>query len=93
MKVIYLLIGYSAILCGCTSLSNTDTAKRGQKQNVIIMLADDLGYGDISAYGQNNFITPNIDHLANQGVKCTDFYVPVPYCAPSRATLLQVGFH
>jgi len=92
MKVIYLLIGYSVILCGCTSLSNTDTAKRGQKQNVIIMLADDLGYGDISAYGQNNFITPNIDQLANQGVKCTDFYVPVPYCAPSRATLLTGRF-
>ncbi|MFY0653460.1 MAG: sulfatase-like hydrolase/transferase [Cyclobacteriaceae bacterium] len=56
------------------------------------MLADDMGYGDISTYGQKNHITPNIDQIAKDGVKFTDFYVPVPYCAPSRATLLTGRF-
>lgn len=60
--------------------------------NVLIILTDDLGYGDISCYGQLNYKTPNIDNLAENGVRCTDFYVPTPYCAPSRATLLTGRF-
>lgn len=59
-----------------------------RKPNVVIILADDLGYGDISTYGQTLHHTPNIDALAEDGVKCAGFYAPVPYCAPSRATLL-----
>jgi arylsulfatase A-like enzyme len=62
------------------------------KPNVIIILTDDMGYGDISCYNKNQIQTPNIDRLAEQGVKCTDFYVPTPYCAPSRATLLTGRF-
>jgi uncharacterized sulfatase len=60
--------------------------------NVIIILTDDLGYGDISCYGQLKYKTPNIDNLAENGVRCSDFYVPTPYCAPSRATLLTGRF-
>lgn len=60
--------------------------------NVLIILTDDLGYGDISCYGQDQYKTPNIDFLAANGVSCTDFYVPTPYCAPSRATLLTGRF-
>jgi len=60
--------------------------------NVLIVLTDDLGYGDISCYGQSKYKTPNIDNLADNGVRCTDFYVPTPYCAPSRATLLTGRF-
>ena len=63
-----------------------------QKPNVVIILTDDLGYGDISCYGQKNNKTPNIDNLAEHGVSCTDFYVPTPYCAPSRATILTGRF-
>lgn len=62
------------------------------KPNVVLILADDLGYGDISLFGQKNYSTPNIDGLATEGVVCTDFYVPTPYCAPSRATLLTGRF-
>ena len=62
------------------------------KPNVLIILADDMGYGDISCYGQSKYKTPNIDNLAEHGVRCTDFYVPTPYCAPSRATLLTGRF-
>jgi len=87
-----LFILYTVILIGCKTHSNPNTEGKSQKQNVIIIFTDDLGYGDISTYGQRQHITPNIDQLAKQGVKCTDFYVPVPYCAPSRATLLTGRF-
>jgi uncharacterized sulfatase len=56
--------------------------------NVIVILADDLGYGDLSAYGQTRWQTPVIDRMAREGARLTSFYVPMPYCAPSRATLL-----
>ena len=60
--------------------------------NVLIILADDLGYGDISSYDPKAPETPNINGIAAEGVKCTDFYVPTPYCAPSRATILTGRF-
>lgn len=63
-----------------------------KKPNVVIILTDDMGYGDISCYNQNQIKTPNIDRLAAEGVRFTDFYVPTPYCAPSRATLLTGRF-
>jgi len=69
-----------------------DKSKPEQKPNVLIILTDDLGYGDISCYGQKNYQTPHIDNIAEHGVSCTDFYVPTPYCAPSRATLLTGRF-
>ena len=79
------------LLTSCTS-TKTSNSEKEPKPNVIIILADDLGYGDISCYAQKNKITPNIDLLAEHGVRCTDFYVPTPYCAPSRATLLTGMF-
>lgn len=71
--------------------SEGQTTKQ-QKLNVVIILTDDMGYGDISCYNNNQISTPNIDRLANEGVRFTDFYVPTPYCAPSRATLLTGRF-
>ena len=56
------------------------------------MLMDDMGYADISCYNEHATPTPHIDRLASEGVLCTDFYVPTPYCAPSRATLLTGRF-
>jgi arylsulfatase A-like enzyme len=58
--------------------------------NVIIIFADDLGYGDLACYGHPTFQTPNLDRLADQGVRMTNFYVSCPYCAPSRVSL-QTG--
>lgn len=59
-----------------------------QPPNVVLIFADDLGYGDLSCYGQTAYQTPRIDELAKEGVRATEFYVPVPYCAPSRGALL-----
>jgi arylsulfatase A-like enzyme len=61
-------------------------AKR--KPNVIILLADDLGYGDIGVHGAKDVATPHIDSLANNGVRCTSGYVTGTVCSPTRAGLL-----
>jgi arylsulfatase A-like enzyme len=58
------------------------------RPNVVIILADDLGYGDLGCYGHPQFKTPNIDRLAATGARLTQFNAPAPYCAPTRASLL-----
>lgn len=63
-----------------------------QKPNVIYILADDLGYGDLSCYGQTHFQTPNIDALAANGMKFTQHYSGSTVCAPSRCALMT-GVH
>ncbi|WP_372756105.1 arylsulfatase [Mariniflexile sp.] len=62
------------------------------KPNIIYILADDLGYGDLSSYGQEKFSTPNIDKLASQGMAFTQHYAGNTVCAPSRSALLT-GMH
>jgi arylsulfatase A len=56
--------------------------------NIVIILADDLGYGDLSCYGHPTIRTPNLDRMANEGMRFTDFYVAACVCTPSRAALL-----
>ncbi|MGB0370913.1 MAG: sulfatase family protein [Opitutales bacterium] len=63
-------------------------AMPAESLNVVLIFADDLGYGDLSSYGQTAYETPHIDRLAQEGALATDYYVPVPYCAPSRGALL-----
>ena len=59
-----------------------------KKPNVLIILADDMGYGDLSCYGSTQIETPHIDGLAERGVRCTQGYVSGTVCSPSRAGLL-----
>ncbi len=84
------------IVLALTALAITACQSQGSgtetPPNVLIILADDMGYGDISCYDAKAPETPSIDGLAAEGVRCTDFYVPTPYCAPSRATLLTGRF-
>lgn len=63
-----------------------------EKPNIIYILADDLGYGDLSCYGQKHFETPNIDRLAAEGMKFTNHYSGATVCAPSRSALMT-GLH
>ena len=58
------------------------------KPNIVYILADDLGYGDLSCYGQELFSTPNIDNLAENGLKFTQHYSGSTVCAPSRSSLM-----
>ncbi|MFV0346253.1 MAG: arylsulfatase [Bacteroidales bacterium] len=62
--------------------------KEQTKPNIIFILADDLGYGELGCYGQDKIETPNIDQLAAEGMKFTNFYAGAPVCAPSRCVLL-----
>jgi arylsulfatase A len=65
---------------------------KNRKPNIIFILADDLGYGDLGCYGQQKIETPNIDQLAKQGLRFTQFYSGSTVCAPSRASLMT-GLH
>ena len=51
--------------------------------NVLLIVVDDLGYGDLGSYGHPYIRTPNLDRLAAEGQRWTDFYAPAPVCAPS----------
>lgn len=56
--------------------------------NVIVILADDLGYGDLGCYGATTIATPRLDRMAREGIRFTDAYAAAPFCSPSRAALL-----
>jgi arylsulfatase A-like enzyme len=58
--------------------------KAQTRPNIIFIHADDLGYGDLSCYGQRKFKTPNIDRLAAEGMRFTQYYAGSTVCAPSR---------
>ena len=75
-----------SILCSLISVTTVDAAK---KPNIILIFADDLGYGDVACFNKEcPFETPNLDRMAAEGARLTSFYVPTPYCAPSRGTIL-----
>lgn len=64
----------------------------GSRPNLVVILADDLSYRDLSSWGQRRFSTPNLDRLSAEGVRFTQAYAGAPECAPSRATLIT-GLH
>ncbi|MBD3239310.1 MAG: sulfatase-like hydrolase/transferase, partial [Chitinivibrionales bacterium] len=68
------------------------TKPSARKPNIVFILADDLGYGDLSCYGQQRFRTPNIDRLAAEGMRFTQHYSGSTVCAPSRCCLMT-GLH
>lgn len=73
----------------CVVLITFTTAFSAQtKPNIIFIQADDLGYGDLSCYGQRKFKTPNIDRLAAEGLRFTQYYAGSTVCAPSRSALM-----
>jgi arylsulfatase A len=79
----------SVVLAGALINPSALKAQQGQakKPNIIFILADDLGIGDVRCYGADNYRTPNIDKLANQGIRFTNAYT-APLSGPSRATIL-----
>ena len=64
-----------------------------ESPNVVIIFADDLGYGDLGAYGHPTIRTPNLDRMASEGQRWTSFYSQAPVCSPSRAALLTGRIH
>ncbi|WPP51795.1 sulfatase-like hydrolase/transferase [Catalinimonas niigatensis] len=88
MNYLYLLCIGSLFLIACKSQSQTEVSK----PNVVLIMADDLGYGGISCYGEPNIQTPHLDSLAAQGIKFTDFHANAPVCTPTRAALLTGNY-
>lgn len=71
---------------GCENSLQQASSK--DKPNVIIIFCDDVGYADVGVFGAKGYKTPNIDRMAAEGVKFTDFYAAAPSCTPSRAALM-----
>src|SRR6478672_9068083 len=65
---------------------------QNKKPNIIIIYVDDLGYGDIGAYGATGVKTPNLDKIAKQGLRFTDAHCPASTCTPSRFSLLTGNY-
>ena len=76
---------FIAILLGGTI---TISAQIEDKPNFVIIFADDMGYGDLSSYGHPTIKTPNLDKMAMEGQKWTNFYVGSSVCTPSRAAIM-----
>lgn len=82
IRLVVIAIGVLALLTCAADAAPT------RKPNVVVLLADDLGYADLSIHGSKAVATPNIDSIARNGVRCTSGYVSCPYCSPTRAGLL-----
>ncbi|MDA1049028.1 MAG: sulfatase [Planctomycetota bacterium] len=83
MKPISLLLAIFVIGLGATR-----SVRGADQPNIIVLLADDLGYGDLGCYGHPKFKTPHLDRMAAEGARLTQFNTPMPFCAPTRASLL-----
>lgn len=81
------LTAVAAFLLSCPSLAGEPPAS-AVRPNIVLMYADNLGYGDLGCYGNREVISPRIDRLAREGTRCTDFYVVCPTCTVSRGALL-----
>ena len=91
----YLLNGvfvFTGLLTSQCTSPESSSEEASVPPNIIYILADDLGYGDLSCYGQTKFSTPNIDRLAAQGMRFTQHYSGNTVCAPSRSALMT-GLH
>src|SRR5215204_4772178 len=86
-----LLVAFvAAVLCLSTAVWSRQ--QKPSQPNILLIQADDLGYGDLSAYGQSRFSTPSLDRLAREGIRFTEYYAGTTVCAPSRTTLMT-GMH
>jgi arylsulfatase A-like enzyme len=83
MKKLLRLASFAASLCFFVSSAQAKTPP-----NIIIIMADDLGYGDLGCYGHPSIRTPNLDRMAAEGLRFTDFYAGQSICTPSRAALV-----
>src|SRR4051812_6986738 len=82
------VLAAAAFLIGpATTLADTPS-----KPNIVFILADDLGYGELGCYGQKKIQTPNIDRMAAEGLRFTQAYAGSNVCAPARSTLMT-GLH
>ncbi|MBP0903871.1 sulfatase-like hydrolase/transferase [Mariniflexile gromovii] len=91
-RIVYLFLILAVISFSCksneTSKKQEPTTISNTQPNIVVLLCDDLGYGDLSSFGHPIIKTPNLDKLAVTGIKLSNFYSTAPVCSPSRAGLL-----
>ena len=91
----FMLVAAGLPLAGATA---QDAERAGaavrdaERPNVVLIFTDDQGYGDVGAYGATGYTTPNLDAMADEGIRFTDFYVAAPVCTPSRAALMTGSY-
>jgi len=86
------ITAFTFSIAGCTEHLFTTTKRTTKKPNIIYIIADDLGYGDLGCYGQKIIKTPNLDRMALEGMRFTQHYAGSTVCAPSRSVLMT-GLH
>jgi arylsulfatase A-like enzyme len=86
------LLCVSSLCVLCASVVRAEGPEPGRKPNIVFILADDLGYGDLGCYGQEQIRTPRIDRMASEGMRFTQCYAGSTVCAPSRCSLMT-GLH
>jgi arylsulfatase A-like enzyme len=87
-KLAFCVSGFLLWVLGFSLPSACRAAEPKTKPNILIILADDMGYGDVGVHGCKDIPTPHIDSIAKKGVRCSSGYVSAPVCSPSRAGLL-----
>jgi arylsulfatase A-like enzyme len=95
MQQPFLVISLLTILAGALPLftaASPSSSTPPQPPNILFLLSDDLGYAELSSFGQSHFSTPHIDSLASDGIRFTNAYAGAPVCGPSRSVLMT-GLH
>lgn len=97
LLLVFLLLSpfFPVFAVSSVPLSVHSSSAGAESPNIIVINADDLGWGDLGCYGHPKFKTPRIDRLATEGARLTQFYSPAPNCSPSRVSLLtgRYQFH
>ena len=88
MKRFWLYLFVAALVAPAAVVHADERDPSDKGPNFVVILCDDLGYGDLGCYGHPHIRTPNLDRLATQGIRLTDCYSAAPVCSPSRAGLL-----
>lgn len=83
-----LILGTLLSACSITSKQNKSNARNDQSLNIILIVADDLGWSDLACYGNKFIETPNLDALSKEGVMFTNAYAAAPLCSPTRASII-----
>ncbi len=89
---IIILFVFVLLLSGCGTRQIETTRKITEKPNILFIFADDWGYGDLGCYGNTEVLTPNLDKLAAQGTRYTQFHVTSGVCSPSRSSVITGHF-
>ena len=92
-SISFLLFGFAACSPPESAPDVQTSGETWEKPNIVLILADDLGYGDLGLYGHPEAKTPNIDRLAKEGAHFTQHYANGPECTPTRTALLLSLIH